>query len=467
MPDDVTKPGSPPSDDDSPRRSPTPEEDETTGGIPPAPGWVYESLLPFLCGKELDREGKISDLSVQRQLQDQAIVEQRIETLRSESKITSSPWDRYLKWKFLSDSRTRSIRPDSTQSVPEFVERNLWIANKLADGGRIRAIWLAAPGHPLVQWALGKTHSGGAWGGWLRDRALRRLADPATGALYGAETVARWTQERAAIDASKTLPAEGFTNSLGMKFAPVAVSGGKTVLFSVWETRVKDYAAYAGGQAGVNEGWKDLIYRGQKVSPTEDCPVAAVSWEDANGFCKWLTTHDRALGNITARQRYRLPTDEEWSWAVGIGEEEEEALRGRSPKDKDSKVGAYPWGTLKYPPLDDKGKPLGNYADSELKKVFPELTSISGYSDGYALTAPVATYPAGTHGLYDMGGNVWEWCEDWYDPAEKKSRVVRGASWLNSAGVHLLSSFRSHGVPGVRDNAVGFRCLLVEDFSAP
>ena len=204
--------------------------------IPPAPGWVYESLLPFLCGKELDREGKISELSVPRQLEGQSVVEQRIETMRAESGRPAGPWDRFLAWKFLSDSRTRPISPDSTQGVPEYVEKNLWTAGKLTEEGSLHAVWLAAPGHPMVQWALGKTHAGGVWGGWLRDQALRRLADPATGAIYGVETVARWAKARVAIDASSTLPAEGFTNSLGMKFAPVAVSGGKTVLFSVWET---------------------------------------------------------------------------------------------------------------------------------------------------------------------------------------------------------------------------------------
>ena len=326
-------------------------EAESFGDIPPAPDWVYESLLPFLCGRELDREGRISDLSVQRQLQDQAVVEQRLESMRPESGKPAAHWDRFLAWKFLSNSGSRSIAPASALTVPEYVEKNLWTNNKLTNEGRLRAVWLAAPSHPMVQWALGRTHSGGVWGGWLRDRALLHLAEPATEALYSAETVARWAKARAAIDASAPLPAEGFTNSLGMKFAPVTVSGGKKVLFSVWETRVQDYAAYASDQAGVDATWKDLVYQGHKVSPTDDSPVAALSWEDARGFCRWLTAHERALGRITARQRYRLPTDEEWSWAVGIGEEEEEALRGRSPKDKHSKVGGYPWGTLKFPPI--------------------------------------------------------------------------------------------------------------------
>jgi WD40 repeat protein len=462
-----------------------------SGEIPPAPGWVYESLLPFLCGKELDREGKILDLSVQRQLETQAVVEQRLETLRPESGKPAGPWDRFLAWKFLSDSRTRPISPDSTLSVPEFVERSLWKGDAItqsggrvpplhpgqqrrdasatftfADEASVRAVWQAAPGHPLVQWALGKTHSGGAWGGWLRDRALRRLAEPATGALYGVDTVARWATAQAAIDALNTLPSEGFTNSLGMKFASVEVSGGKKVLFSIWETRVQDYAVYAHDQAGVDDTWKDLLFKGHKVSPTKDCPVAAVSFEDANGFCEWLTGHERALGKITASQRYRLPTDEEWSWAVGIGEEEEEALRGRTPKDKHAKVGAYPWGTLRYLPLDDNAKPLGNYADSELIKTFPELYAIPEYSDGYVTTAPVATYPAGAHGLYDMGGNVWEWCQDWFDPAEKKSRVARGASWYYYDTVYLLSSSRIFDIPDYRRFDIGFRCVLAEDFSA-
>ena len=441
--------------------------------IPPAPAWVYENLLPFLCGKELDREGKISDLSVERQLQDQVIVEQRLDALRSEPALTSSPWDRYLKWKFLSDSRTRPICPEAAQSVPDYVEKNIWKASKLADEAKLRAVWLAAPGHPLVQWALGKTHSGGKWGEWLRDQALPRLSDPAAAALYGATSVAGWSEKRASIGAAESLLTAKTTNSLEMEFAPVQVSGGKTVMFSVWETRVGDYEAYAGDPPGVYKVWRDGIYDGghkgggQMVSPSKDSPVASVSWDDANGFCEWLTKHEREKGTITAQQRYRLPTDDEWSWAVGIGEEEEEALRGRSPKDKDQKVIAYPWGTLKYPPIDDKGNPLGNYADSATALAFPGAYVIPHYTDGYATTSPVGKFPPGPHGLYDLGGNVWEWCQDWLDPAEKKYRVVRGASWLYNGKGQLLSSYRGFGEPDFLSPEFGFRCVLSEDESAP
>jgi formylglycine-generating enzyme required for sulfatase activity len=93
---------------------------------------------------------------------------------------------------------------------------------------------------------------------------------------------------------------------------------------------------------------------------------------------------------------------------------------------------------------------------------------IPDYADGFALTSPVGSFPANAHGLYDMGGNMWQWCENWYDPAEKKLRVVRGASWDDSGKVVLLSSCRFGEDPSGRSHVVfGFRCILAEDSPAP
>ena len=139
-------------------------------------------------------------------------------------------------------------------------------------------------------------------------------------------------------------PAGAFVNTLGMAFVPVP---GTDVQFSIWETRVKDYAAYAAANAGVDASWKSPSF-----TQADTHPVVNVSWEDANAFCAWLTRKEQAAGKITASQRYRLPSDAEWSVAVGLGRE-----TGSSPEEKDAGVkDVYPWGNQWPPPVG-----AGNY----------------------------------------------------------------------------------------------------------
>lgn len=223
-----------------------------------------------------------------------------------------------------------------------------------------------------------------------------------------------------------------YVNSLGMEF--IIVPGTKG-LFGIWDTRVRDYRAYAEANSGVDGKWKRPGFK-----QTDDDPVVNVNWADAEGFCKWLTQKERTEGRINTDQEYRLPTDKEWSAAVG--------------KTK------YPWGDQLPPP-----KGAGNYG--------PNLGV-----DDFAKTSPVGSFAANGYELYDMGGNVWQWCEDWYqwdmddpsvsgmlswlrdDGGGKKYRVVRGASWSEQDPVYLLCSFRDRGNPAERKNSYGFRCVL-------
>jgi formylglycine-generating enzyme required for sulfatase activity len=230
-------------------------------------------------------------------------------------------------------------------------------------------------------------------------------------------------------------------NALGMKFAPVPAIN---VLFGVWETRVRDYQAFAGE---TNRDWtKAGFAQGAKH------PAVKVSWDDAKAFCAWLTAKERREGRLGPDQEYRLPTDAEWSAAVGL-----EPESGSTPQDKEGKIeGVYPWGTQWPPP-----RGAGNYADEEVKRGrYKSMTILGGYDDGFDATAPVGSFDANRCAIQDLGGNVWEWCEDYFN-GRSGNRVLRGGSFGDGDRGSLLSSHRSSGTPGLRDDLVGFRCVLV------
>ncbi|GAK55793.1 hypothetical protein U27_02752 [Candidatus Vecturithrix granuli] len=166
---------------------------------------------------------------------------------------------------------------------------------------------------------------------------------------------------------------------------------------------------------------------------TGNHPVVGVSWYEASAFCQWLTLHLRASGDLTGTQFIRLPTEAEW----------ERAARGEEGQ-------IYPWGNEFDP------------------------NRLNYYKIGLGATSPVGCFPCGVSpcGCEDMAGNVWEWCQDWYNdeyyaksplkdpagPASGSGRVLRGGSWNDDAG-NCRSAVRLRGGPGGRDDFVGFRLL--------
>ncbi len=240
---------------------------------------------------------------------------------------------------------------------------------------------------------------------------------------------------------------ETFTNRLGMKFVPVPDT---LVLMCIHETRNQDYAAYAAANNGVDDHWKNPVFelpnKNYTIPEDADHPVVNVSWEDATAFCLWLGQQEG--------KTYRLPTDHEWSCAVGIGSQEK---AGETPEEKDGKVAGYPWGASFPPPKNN----VGNYRDiTWVKKGESDITELGDYDDGALLTAGVMRYPANKLGIYDLGGNVWEWCQDKYSP-KGNTGVLRGGSWRFNPRGRLASSSRGLDSPVYRGLNYGFRCVVV------
>ncbi len=238
---------------------------------------------------------------------------------------------------------------------------------------------------------------------------------------------------------SNQAAAEGvIENPLGMRFVPVG-----PVHFSVYETRLQDFKKFVSETNHTSFGsWQNPGFK-----QGDDHPVVSVTWTDAMAFCKWLTERDRKAGIINADQVYRLPTDEEWSLAVGLPQEE-----GTTAEARDMGItNVYPWGTNWPPPAT-----AGNYTGQEAKSD----AAINGMDDGFMWTAPVGKFEPNSLGLYDMGGNAWEWVMDWWNK-DQKARVLRGASWYNGGlKLSLLSSCRICSDPKSTTDNYGFRVVL-------
>jgi serine/threonine protein kinase len=244
-----------------------------------------------------------------------------------------------------------------------------------------------------------------------------------------------------------------YENSLGMKFVPVP---GTKVLFCIHETRFMDYGTYAMESSGVNLLWKNQSYGDFMIGDrAHEHPVAHVNWNDATAFCIWLS---RREGRI-----YRLPTDREWSVAVGLGKEERPSLSDTPATLSGKLPGVYPWGKMWPPP-----QGTGNYSDQSRMEKFPRESGdyLENYNDGFPTSSPVMSFPPNSFGLFDMGGNVWEWVEDWRSDSDNR-RTVRGGSWWTGLEVGLTSSGRSGDLPEVRGIDRGFRIVLESEVERP
>ena len=284
--------------------------------------------------------------------------------------------------------------------------------------------------------------------------SVAQLAPDTRNVPAGAKTLAQVRQPYPTLN-------QPWENKLGMKFAPVPGTG---VLFCIWETRVQDFETFVkdtgydatGDMYSLgSDGWKERgnTWRSPGFSQGPTHPVCGVSWDDAKAFCRWLTEKERREDRLGSNQEYRLPTDAEWSVAVGLDE-----TAGSTPQSKDQQIkGVYPWGTQWPPP-----RGAGNFAGTEARDGnWPSNWSmIEGYNDGYPRTAPVGSFTANRYGLYDLSGNVWEWCEDYYD-GHSGGRVLRGGAFDDRVSAYLLSSYRVIGSRGSRRGYDGFRCVMV------
>lgn len=168
----------------------------------------------------------------------------------------------------------------------------------------------------------------------------------------------------------------------------------------VFNAEIRDWKRTAG-----------LTWRNPGIPQHGSHPVVMVSWNDAQAFCNWLGARER--------KTCRLPTEAESEYACRagttsfwyVGNEERELRR------------------------------VANIADSSFKRQFPAATANVPWDDGYPFTAPVGRFEPNAFGLYDMHGNVWEWCHDWYDAKYYERSPVEDPKGPSSGKWRLVPDF--------------------------
>ncbi|WP_455383439.1 formylglycine-generating enzyme family protein [Salinispira pacifica] len=182
--------------------------------------------------------------------------------------------------------------------------------------------------------------------------------------------------------------------------------------------------------------WRKPEGPGSNVYKRMDHPVIHVTWNDAQAYCSWAGL--------------RLPTEAEWEYAARGGLEQK----------------VFPWG--------DELTPGGKHMCNIWQGTFP---SVNNAEDGFEGTCPVNTFKPNGFGLYNVAGNVWEWCADWWGvshaesggesiadpkgPAGGSSRVIRGGSYLchRSYCNRYRVAARSSNTPESSTGNMGFRCV--------
>jgi len=239
-------------------------------------------------------------------------------------------------------------------------------------------------------------------------------------------------QKDASVTHEHTIPPppDGMAFIPGGSFVMGSDTGDEAPTHRVWVD-----AFYLDKHEVTNQDYKEFIDSTGHPAPPffkerdlnqPDQPVVGVSYYDAVSYAHWAGK--------------RLPTEAEWEYAA----------RGGLPGKK------HPWG-------DDDPFTRCNYAP---------IHRGGKEADGHACSAPVGSYAPNGFVLYDMAGNVWEWCQDFYDslyyrvspdsnpsgPDSGYVRVLRGGSWLSIKPKHLTCSSRLELRPFVKDRYYGFRC---------
>jgi formylglycine-generating enzyme required for sulfatase activity len=248
------------------------------------------------------------------------------------------------------------------------------------------------------------------------------------------------------VTAEVTNAFSNFTQTAGnTSFEMIAVKGGTFLMGSndeesdekpVHTVTVSDF--YIGKFEVTQKLWTEIMGSNPSNFKGDNLPVEQVSWNDIQTFLQKLNAN-ASTGSATGGKTYRLPTEAEWEYAAGGGQ--------NSPLSKG--VGGI-INLTKFAGTNDESS-LGNYAWYD--------------SNSGSTTHAVGTKSPNALGIYDMSGNVWEWCNDWFKGYPGSSgvsdytgsnRVIRCGSWLNCAN-YCRATYRGNNTPTNRNKGLGFR----------